>query len=103
MKVKPAESGTGPQRYRFTCPGCGMLPATFGWPGGKPFVTHHFDASWQYNGDGERPHVSPSILVTGGGNPQYRCHSFIEHGRIRFLSDCSHPLAGQTVDLPEIE
>lgn len=37
------------------------------------------------------------------GRPEYRCHSFIEGGRIRFLSDCSHALAGQTVELPEID
>lgn len=31
------------------------------------------------------------------------CHSFIRDGRIEFLSDCTHALAGQTVDLPDIE
>ncbi len=29
-----------------------------------------------------------------------RCHTFITDGRIQFLGDCSHKLAGQTVDLP---
>ncbi|WP_019573378.1 DUF6527 family protein [Curvibacter lanceolatus] len=29
-----------------------------------------------------------------------RCHSFVTDGRIQFLSDCTHELAGQTVDLP---
>ena len=28
------------------------------------------------------------------------CHSFVRDGRIQFLDDCSHELAGQTVDLP---
>ncbi len=32
-----------------------------------------------------------------------QCHSFIEKGKIRFLPDCTHSLAGQTVDLPENE
>lgn len=29
-----------------------------------------------------------------------RCHSFVTDGRIQFLSDCTHGLAGQTVPLP---
>lgn len=29
-----------------------------------------------------------------------RCHSFVTDGRIQFLGDCTHALAGQTVDLP---
>jgi hypothetical protein len=30
------------------------------------------------------------------------CHSFVENGRIRYLSDCTHAYAGQTVELKEI-
>ena len=30
-----------------------------------------------------------------------RCHSFVREGRIEFLSDCTHALAGQTVELPD--
>jgi hypothetical protein len=39
------------------------------------------------------------------GKPIYtpRCHSFVTDGRIQFLSDSTHALAGQTVDLPEIQ
>lgn len=28
------------------------------------------------------------------------CHSFVTDGRIQFLGDCTHDLAGKTVDLP---
>ncbi len=28
------------------------------------------------------------------------CHSFLTDGRIQFLDDCTHAMAGQTVDLP---
>ena len=31
------------------------------------------------------------------------CHSFVTDGRIQFLGDCTHKLAGQTVDLPDWE
>jgi len=30
-----------------------------------------------------------------------RCHSFVVDGRIQFLQDSEHELAGQTVDLPD--
>lgn len=71
-------------RLAFWCPGCD--------------VAHHFNTSWTYNGDPERPTVRPSLLVTGY---ELRCHSFIQAGRIHFLADCWHDLKGQTVDLPE--
>lgn len=29
------------------------------------------------------------------------CHSFVTDGRIQFLADCTHDLAGLTVDLPD--
>jgi len=28
------------------------------------------------------------------------CHSFITDGRIQYLGDCTHSLAGQTIELP---
>jgi hypothetical protein len=30
------------------------------------------------------------------------CHSFVTDGKIQYLSDCTHAMAGQTVDLLEI-
>jgi hypothetical protein len=29
------------------------------------------------------------------------CHSFVTNGKIQFLADCTHKLAGQTVELPD--
>lgn len=29
------------------------------------------------------------------------CHSFVTDGRIQYLGDCTHALAGQTIDLPD--
>lgn len=107
--------------YMFECPGCGdyhLLNVE------KP---NGLGARWQFNGDLERPTFSPSLLVRSGhyasdhkgdrcwctynaenpDNPApcscYVCHSFIRDGRIEFLNDCTHPLAGQTVDLPEFQ
>lgn len=56
---------------------------------------------WGFNGNLERPTFTPSLLVTGGGR-DIRCHSFITDGRIRFLSDCTHALVSQEVELPPV-
>jgi hypothetical protein len=81
---------------------------------------------WTFvNGDVERPTFLASYLVASGhyakGHKKgdacwctYRdehgkkapfecrvCHSFVENGKIRFLNDCTHKLAGRTVDLPD--
>ncbi len=86
---------------------------------------------WDFNGDAERPTLSPSILRRSGhyaprakpdghcwctynaeqekkGEPPAPfkctiCHSFVRDGKIQFLSDCTHELAGQTVELPEVD
>lgn len=82
---------------------------------------------WGYNGNPDKPTFTPSVLVTTGhyvswhkpedscwctyrgANPEekdapscQRCHTFITDGKVQFLSDCSHALAGQTLDLPEL-
>lgn len=77
----------------FYCPGC------------KHVHTVNVDAKnhsvvWGYNGNPEKPTFTPSILSTRDHFGE-RCHSFVTDGRIQFLGDCNHELAGQTVDLPE--
>ena len=78
----------GIKHYLFFCPGC---------------KEHHEPNSriWQFNEDFDRPTFSPSILVSKPRSGPY-CHSFVRDGRIEFLPDCKHELAGQTVDLPEL-
>lgn len=65
----------------FWCPGCEHM--------------HLVNSGWTFNGNYDKPTFSPSVLVTGG----HRCHSFVQGGHIQFLSDCTHALAGQTVEL----
>ena len=94
----------------FWCPGCDEV--------------HHINVNpgWTWNDDVERPVFSPSIKVTsvrpltdeqhaafmrGEGIPEpvpTCCHSFVgcngaQPGQIVFLSDCTHKLAGQVVDM----
>ena len=103
----------------FWCPGCKTghqvrvsAPAAAG--------------NWGYNGNPDAPTFTPSVLVRGGhyahgetpgdcycdyhirfpdkepiSGKCFRCHSFVTDGRIQFLGDCTHALAGQTVDLPD--
>lgn len=65
---------------------------------------------WGYNGNPERPTFTPSVSVTYNGPdagidgaPPAVCHSFVTDGRIQFLGDCTHALAGQTADLLDWE
>lgn len=98
----------------FWCPGCDEAHC----------VSVNGPNPWTWNESLELPTLSPSVLVRGGhylpghtGNcwctydwqgqePYFKCrqcHSFVRDGKIEFLSDCSHSLAGQTVDLPLLE
>jgi hypothetical protein len=56
-----------------------------------------------WNGSLDLPTFSPSLLWTyDGADRKVVCHSYVAAGRIQFLNDCTHKLAGQTADLPEI-
>lgn len=94
---------------RFWCPGC----KTHHIITVKRDADEHDIPAWSWNGDGDRPTFSPSILVrheavpnAGEGFEEWRservCHCFVRDGRIQFLSDCTHHLAGQTVELPDL-
>lgn len=61
-------------------------------------MTHMVNSSWTFNNDLEKPTFIPSLLVT---NEDIRCHSFVTNGKIEFLNDCKHDLAGQTVELKQ--
>lgn len=90
----------------FHCPGCGEPHVVRTGTGPGP--------RWTFDGDYDRPTFAPSVLVRTGravdpsfvpepGDPPEICHSFVRAGRIEFLGDCTHHLAGQAVDLPRFE
>lgn len=90
----------------FVCPGCGYRHRI---PVGKMHIPR-----WNWNGDLGRPTVRPNVMVTYQENhdePKWykwwrkkrRCNFFVTDGRIQFLVDSTHALAGQTVDLPDIQ
>lgn len=79
----------------FDCPGCKLHHCITIGPGAGP--------RWDWDGIFERPTFTPSVLVRYNWGPEQKavvCHSFITRGQIQFLGDCTHELAGQTVDLP---
>ena len=83
-------------RLIFWCPGCRMAHMIQFGEGDGP--------RWTWNQNAERPTFQPSILVRRNyGEDQHPqvCHSFVTDGRIQFLGDCTHALAGQTVPIPE--
>ena len=57
-------------------------------------------STWTFNGDLQRPTITPSILVCAE-DPARRCHSFVTDGRISFCGDSAHELKNQTVDIPD--
>lgn len=87
-------NGTAPgRRVSFNCPGCNDYHQ----------VVVESPTGWGWNGSLESPTFTPSVLVRmdfTGDIPSKVCHSFVTDGRIEFLGDCTHGLAGQTVDLP---
>ncbi len=104
-KLRRLEGG----KVAFRCPGCNQMH----------HVTVDGSRGWTFNGDGNRPTFSPSVLVkgtvpitdeeheiimgSGSVTPKsFVCHSYVVDGQIRFLGDCTHELKGQTVELPDI-
>ena len=83
----------GGKLYLFHCPGCEET---------HPFEVDCAERGWQWNGSLESPTFTPSLLVNMRRDDR-RCHSFVTDGRIQFLPDCHHNLAGQTVELPNWE
>lgn len=81
--------------YQFYCPGCGYHH--------MPYVKGRI--TWKFNGDVDNPTFTPSLMVNRGGLVQNQpiCHSFITNGKIQYLGDCTHKLAGQTIEMEEIE
>ena len=78
-----------PHLFLFWCEGCGYM--------------HHIDTRrWVFNYDMHKPTVSPSLLLHPGENHP-RCHIFVKEGKIQYLADCTHALAGQTVPMVALD
>ena len=103
-KISNFIDGDAVEGYHFHCPGCGFAH--------RVNIRSHnkfVNASiWKFNGNEETPTFTPSIKVEWDeyipktdSIIEHICHSFITKGKIRFLNNCTHKLAGQEVELPE--
>ncbi len=88
VKLRTAKNANGRKIFTFHCPGCGF--------------SHGFDDTWSITGELDYPTVHPSLLSWQPGDNSYRCHLFIKAGKLEYLSDCSHQLAGQTVMMEDV-
>lgn len=128
MRIKNVVDGHGDYHgLSFHCPGCGRRHnVTHNQPPpGYKLSRYITGDTWTFNGNYELPTLGPSVLVRTGhyadGNRKecycnfeerypgktcsYKCmicHSFVRDGKIQFLTDSTHHLAGQTVDLPDL-
>ena len=61
----------------------------------------HSGDTWEFDGDYDRPTFAPSRARTWAGRRSItrRCHSFVKNGQWQYLGDCTHDMAGQTVDM----
>lgn len=116
--LRRASDADGDDQLMFWCPGCKSIHAV-----NLSRPADHPGPVWSWNGDAQRPTFSPSFLlrreeywtppVTAENLADWRrapwpqmkapyvCHIFVADGRIEFLADCTHHLAGQTVDMVE--
>lgn len=62
---------------------------------------------WWWNQLEHAPTLSPSVLCNHGDWSQAagrtRCHLFVRDGRLEYLADCGHVLAGQTVAMLDVD
>ncbi len=81
--------------YLHMCPGCDMNHIIWVKP------QHIAGPVWTFNNDLDKPTFAPSVRIRWGGIDK-QCHYHIKKGKIIYCKDCSHSLAGKTVDLPEL-
>ncbi len=93
----------------FVCPGCvagAKAKGKDGYEGLHMLPVNAPDIekpSWDWNGNREKPTLSPSVLTNGGvAGKNAICHMFLRDGVFEFLDDCTHPLAGKKVPIPDL-
>lgn len=104
MKVRQIQRKGKIIGYSFLCFGCGC----------DHVIYTDIDAigiKWWFNNNLAKPTFSPSVLLRTGSLadpkhidevPPTCCHFFIKNGCIEYLTDCTHYLKGQTIELLEI-
>ncbi|MFN3464728.1 MAG: DUF6527 family protein [Terricaulis sp.] len=93
--LRAVDFGDGRRGFMYWCPAC---------DGAHRVCTEGGEPRWTFNGNVDRPTFGPSVKVTGGARgSDHVCHHFVEDGIIRYCSDSTHALAGQSIDMPPHE
>lgn len=91
-KLHRAGTFNGHVVFMFHCPACECA--------------HSVNDTWKFISDDlDNPTIRESVLSNGDLScpSAPRCHSFVTDGKIHYLEDCTHKMAGQTVDLPDFD
>lgn len=68
---------------------------------------HEINDSWQIEEKDGIVNISPSILFRAESfsYPEKNrvCHSFVKNNKIEYLNDCTHKMAGMTVDMVDYD
>lgn len=96
--LKNTEWREGLPDLYFYCPGCKCDHGVW--------VNPHNNggAKWEWKGGMDKPIFTPSLLI----NSRYAgtdkiCHIFVTDGIIHYLSDCTHELAGQNIEMEDVD
>ena len=97
------DHGTRYEALMFCCPGCAVMHEHSSGLHMLAVNSVVKSPSWDWDGDLDAPTLSPSILTRSPRPAGERvCHSFLRAGVFEFLADCTHPLAGQHVPIPDL-
>jgi hypothetical protein len=101
--------------FMYQCPACGHMHGVHSatWPVPKflqepksailqQLKKEFLENNWKFDGNYEKPTITPSIHIKNLKDPTKICHGTITDGNIYFHTDSSHHLAGKKVELPEI-
>jgi len=84
--------------WEIRCPACD-----------EPHIFHTGRAPrprWEFDGNMEKPTFTPSLKLHHDGNEHMKpfcCHTNVINGMIQYHGDCTHAMAGQTIELPELK
>jgi len=81
--------------FTFYCPGCGCEHGVW------TTRLNKNKAMWIFDDNMDNPSIEPSITIKKGN--QTLCHLYIKNGKIEYLADCRHKLAGKTVEMEDID
>lgn len=98
--IRDETNGIRYEALMFACPGCASFREHSDGLHMLPVNTNEKSPSWDWNGDREKPTLTPSIKTST--HDGLVCHSFLRDGIFEYLNDSTHKFSGQKVDLPDL-